>query len=472
MIERDSGGCRPDPEGGSRYRYIVALLLMLAYTLNSADRQLIAIIGQPIKLDLRLTDTQFGLLVGTAFASLYTFSGIPIARMAERFNRVNILFTMMMIWSGMTALCGAALRFTQLLALRMGVGVAEAGCTPPAHSIISDYFPARERATALSIYSCGISLGYVLSAMVGGYLALHYSWRVACVALGLPGVFVAVVVRLVVREPQRAPLSGPLGLTTDLRQVGVVFRSLVLRWPMANFFLGVTISTFAAQGSWAFIPSFFNRAFDLDYGTVGLIAGLTGGVAVGIGLVGGGAIADRLGRRNVRWYAYVPALGLGISTPLFVLAFLQRDWELTAVLLGVAGFFQYLSFGPTFGVVQNSVEPWQRATATALVYVVINLIGLGGGAVFTGMLIDRLAEGEFQRATLSSTSFHMMCPGGKAIDSATDLVRSLCRSTLAHSSREGIILTVLLYAWAAIHYLLGAKGLEKAMQGSRARELA
>src|SRR5579864_708512 len=125
MIERDSGGRRPGTEGGGRYRYIVALLLMLAYTLNSADRQLIAIIGQPIKLDLRLTDTQFGLLVGTAFASLYTFSGIPIARMAERFNRVNILFTMMMIWSGMTALCGAALRFTQLLALRMGVGVAE-----------------------------------------------------------------------------------------------------------------------------------------------------------------------------------------------------------------------------------------------------------------------------------------------------------------------------------------------------------
>ncbi len=460
MNERQSRAAAPAVAALGTQRYVVTLLLMLAYTLNSADRQLLAIIGQPIKLDLQLSDTQFGFLVGTAFASLYTFSGIPVARLAERFKRVNILCTMMILWSGLTALCGAAMRFSQLLGLRMAVGVAEAGCTPPAHSIISDYFPPRERATALSIYSCGISLGYILSAMLGGYLALHYGWRVACVALGLPGLLVAIGVKLLVREPARPRLPEPAALTTELQQLGLVCRTLLLRRPLAHFFAGVTIAAFASQGSWAFIPAFFNRVFDLNYGTVGIVAALTGGVAVGAGLVSGGPLADRLARNSLRWYAYVCAAGLAISTPLFVLAFIQRQWLTTAALLGVASFFQYLSFGPTFGVIQNAVEPRQRATATALVYVVLNVVALGGGALFTGWLIDRFAEIDFHSAAAHAASFRVQCPGGQARQSEPEVIRWLCRSTLARASREGIIVTVLLYAWASIHYFLGARGLE------------
>lgn len=163
------------------YKRGVTLLMMLAYTFNSAHRTLIAIIGQPMKVDLGLTDTQLGLLVGTAFAALYAVSGIPIARLSERFNRVTIMCAALTVWSGLTVLCGVATSYAQLLLFRVGVGVGEAGCSPPAHSLISDYVEPARRSTALSIYSCGISLGYILSAVVGGYVALHYGWRSACV---------------------------------------------------------------------------------------------------------------------------------------------------------------------------------------------------------------------------------------------------------------------------------------------------
>ncbi|MBV8741452.1 MAG: MFS transporter, partial [Sinobacteraceae bacterium] len=297
---------------------------------------------------------------------------------------------------------------------------------------------------------------------------LHYGWRVACVALGLPGLLIAVVVKLVVREPARPRLPEQPALSTELQQLGVVCRALLLRRPLAHFFVGVTVAAFASQGSWAFIPAFFNRVFDLNYATVGIVAALTGGVAVGAGLVSGGPLADRLARYSVRWYAYICAAGLAISTPLFVLAFIQRHWISTAALLGLASFFQYLSFGPTFGVIQNAVEPRQRATATALIYVVLNVVALGGGALFTGWLIDRFAEIDFQSAAVHAASFHAQCPGGQARESAPELTRWLCRSTLARASREGIIVTVLLYAWAALHYFLAARGLEEELDASPA----
>jgi MFS family permease len=222
---------------------------MLAYTLNSADRTLIAIIGQPLKMDLELSDTQLGALVGAAFAALYAISGIPIARLAERFNRVNILFSVMTVWSGLTALCGAATGFTQLLLLRMGVGLGEAGCSPAAHSLLCDYFEPRRRATALSIYSCGISLGYILSAIAGSYVAMHFGWRAACVAIGAPGVGIALLVKWFVKEPRPAGSAAPgASLAQELAELASVARTILLRWPTGNLVLGLTLSSFASQG--------------------------------------------------------------------------------------------------------------------------------------------------------------------------------------------------------------------------------
>jgi len=485
----------------SSYKALVTLLLMLAYTLNSADRQVVAIIAQPMKVDLGLSDTQLGLLVGTAFAALYVVSGLVIARLAERLNRVVIVSIALTVWSALTMLYGAAANFIQLLFVRMGVGIGEAGCTPPAHSLLSDYFEPSRRATALSVYSCGISFGYILSAIVGGYVTLHYGWRATCVVLGIPGLIMAVAIKRLVREPRlgraepRNAVAGPpaspdrprLRVSEEFSELAAVARTLLLSWPVGNVVLGVIISTFAAQGSWAFVPAFFKRAYPLDYSTIGLAVGLAGGVPVGIGLVAGGVLSDFLGGRRARWYTLVPALGLAISTPLYVLAFLQTGWQAAALLLAVAGFFGYLSFGPTFGIAQNVVAPNRRATATALIYVLLNVIALAFGPLFTGWLIDRLAEVNFTHtaghgvfgwlralwyAHPSGGAFQTMCPGRSPIAAESAAVAANCASALAQASRQGIIVTVLIYAWAALHYLLGAVGLERVLRDASARNAA
>ncbi|HTB88374.1 MAG TPA: MFS transporter [Steroidobacteraceae bacterium] len=485
-------GLKPDRTGYSiAYKRSVILLLTLAYTLNSADRTLIAIIGQPLKADLNLTDAQLGVLIGTAFATLYAFSGLPIARLAERFNRVIIISTALAVWSALTALCGAAANFTQLLMLRMAVGVGEAGCTPPAHSLISDYFVPTRRSTALSIYSCGISFGYMLSAVVGGYAASHYGWRIACLVVGLPGIGVALLLRWLIKEPPRGH-SDPLTDSTanqfptesrpavptsrprfadELKEVMQTARTLFLKRPIANMLIGLIVASFAAQGSYAFVPAYFSRAFSLDYTTIGVVSAVTGGAMVGLGLAAGGILTDALGARDAKWYALVPAGGLIIALPLYVLAFLQADWKMSALFLGAAGFFQYLSFGPTVGVVQNVTDSRRRATATALVYILLTVICLGFGPPFTGWLIDHLAQLNFS-ALMPDGSFKLICGSGKTSAGATPVLKQACEATLALASRQGIIATVLLYAWAAVHYLVGAIGLSREMRGAHASSSA
>jgi predicted MFS family arabinose efflux permease len=469
------------------YKRVVVLLLMTAYTFNAMDRSIISIISQSMKLDLKLTDTQLGLLSGTAFAVLYAFGGIPIARLAERISRVNIISVALIVWSGLSALCGAAVSFSQLLLIRVGVGVAEAGCSPPAHSLISDYFERSRRTSALSIYSCGTSLGYLLAAAGGGYVAQHWGWRAACAMVGLPGVAIAILIKVIVREPPRgysesvlhsrdARTLPPFSLRAELHELRAVGQALLCDRPVLHMVLGVTIGAFAAYGFYAFVPPYFSRAFGLDYSTIGVIAGLAGGVAVGFGIVAGGFIADGLAKRNARWYALVPGIGGIIALPFYWLAALQDDWRAAACLLAIAGFFQYASLGPTFGVVQNVVEPRRRATATALLYICLSVFALGGGPLFTGWVIDRFADAGFhsQQAQAAwrdtrGASFTMSCPGGAAPAAAGEDMKSACHATLARATRRGILVTLLFFAWASVHYLLASVGIAKALRAAGLR---
>jgi MFS family permease len=478
------------PHGARRsysaaYKRLVTLLLMLAYAFNAADRGLISIVAQAMKLDLRLSDAQLGLLAGTAFASLYAASSIPIARLAERYSRVSIISLALAAWSALTALCASAGSFVQLLALRVGVGIGEAGCSAPAHSLISDYYERGRRASALSVYSCGLSLGYLFVSVVGGYVVLHHGWRAACVAVGLPGVLVALLIRVFIEEPPRGnserPADGaitpavvPFSLRAEAHELADVARALFLSWPAANIILGLTISSFASYGAWVFIPAYFNRVFALDFATIGVVLGLAGSVPVALGTLLGGFVTDRAAARGARWYALVPAAGLAVATPLYVLAFSVPLWRSAAWLLAGAGFCQYICLGPTFGVVQNVVGARRRATATAFMYVCLTLLALAGGPPFTGWMIDRLAEVHFARPGVgfladvldafsgvrgadagAGGTFRASCPGGSG--------SSACRAALALASREGIIVTFCLFAWAAIHYGLGAIGLQRQM---------
>ena len=476
------------------YKGLVLAFLLLAYTFNFIDRTIIATIGQAIKVDLKITDTQLGLLGGLSFAVLYTLLGIPIARLAERRNRVTIISLALVVWSGFTVACGFAGNFVALLAMRVGVGVGEAGCSPPSHSLISDYFEPKRRASALSIYAFGIPLGSMIGAVAGGWLAKTYGWRIAFMVVGAPGVILAVLVKLLVKEPPRghsdpierpalpedvaaAAAAAPAGawMWTEMKELGAVAADLFSHWPVLNMVLGVTFTSFAGYGIGQFSSPYFIRAFGLDYATVGLVFGLVAGFSSGVGTLAGGFVSDWAGRHSARWYALTPAIGLAIAAPIYVLAYRAPDWRIAAVILLLPGIFHYTYLGPTFGVVQNVVETHRRATATAVLFLFLNIIALGGGPLFTGWIIDQLAQFDFthgERHLLpalrgvaaggpASEHFAALCPGGAAPKGAPAAQAARCHEALVAGTRQGILLTIGFYVWGAFHYLLASFGIAR-----------
>jgi predicted MFS family arabinose efflux permease len=473
------------------YRRVVVLLLTTAYTFNSMDRSIVSILAPSIKADLHLTDTQLGLLGGTAFALLYGLGGLPIARLAERASRVNILAVALIAWSSLTAMCALAASFGQLLLIRAGVGIAEAGCSPSAHSLISDYVAPSRRATALSVYTCGISLGYILAAALGGYLAQHAGWRTACATVGLPGVLTALIIKVAVREPPRGGVDGPDVATPGVETPGVetlsaarelppfsmrhefaelraVAAALLFDRPILHMVLALTVGAFAAYGFYYFIPAYFGREFGLDSTRIGLVSAFSGGLAVGLGILAGGALSDFLARWSARWYALVPAIGGAVSVPFFVIALIAPGWKAAASALSLGGFFWYASLGPTFGVVQNAVSARRRATATAILYICLSMLALGLGPLFVGWLMDRLTDASFAAAG-AAHSFRETCPGGTAVAGATLTVQEACRSALALGSRRALLLTVGFFAWAVGHYVLAAFALKRTLNTAAAR---
>jgi MFS family permease len=460
---------------GDRYRTSVLGLLLLAYTLNFIDRTIVNTIGQAIKLDLKLTDTELGLLGGLAFAVLYTFLGIPIARLADRHNRVTIIALSIAVWSAFTAACGAALTYVQLLVLRMGVGLGEAGLSPPAHSLISDYYEPNRRASALSVYALGIPFGVMFGAVAGGWIADNYSWRIAFVLVGLPGLLVAALVRLVIKEPPRGRFEAATPRSTAASSPETVTLFEVMRrmfdnWGLTHVVIGCMLVSLAAYGTSTYAQAFFIRDFAISYTLAGLIFGVIGGVTTGIGTILGGWLADLGGQRNPRWYALVPAIGVTISVPLYVLVFTRETWEMGAVMLVFPGIFHFMYVGPSFGLVQNMVPGSMRATAAAILLFVVNILGLGLGPPLCGWLIDLFSASAFNAHDIGV--FQIQCPGGIGIEGAPAEADALCRESVVHGTRTGILLTLGFFAWGAVHYFAAAftmpsRRLQQIMPGQR-----
>ena len=481
------------------YKQLVLILLVVAYTLNFIDRTIIATIGQKIKEDLKITDTQLGLLGGLYFALLYTFLGIPLARFAERFSRVNIITGAIIIWSAFTALCGTAANFTTLAVYRFGVGVGEAGLSPPAHSLISDYFEPKRRASALAVYSFGIPLGSMLGAVIGGQIVQHFSWRMAFMVVGLPGIAIAIATKLIIKEPPRGhsepqvrpglaedvvpdePAKPPASLAGELREMGAVIATLFGKWPALNMMLGVTLVSMGGYGAGQFVPPYFLRTFHLDYGTVGLITGLAAGSGQAVGTLMGGFLTDRLAKASPRWYALVPAIGIAVAYPILIAVFTAPTWPMAAALIVLPGIFSYTYLGPTFGVVQNLVPTRRRATATAVMFFFLNLIALGGGPPLTGWVIDHYAAFHYVHPNMpglldavkgffsvNPADFQHACPGGKAPAAAGAAAAGACSSALVLATRQGIIVAYGLGLWAAVHYLIASFGLKGALAKARA----
>ena len=486
MAATDAGAAAPprQPLFSESYKQSVLWLLVLAYTFNFIDRTIISTIGQAIKVDLKLTDTQLGLLGGLAFALLYTTLGIPIARIAERHSRVNIITIAIVIWSGFTALCGLATSFFQLLLFRVGVGVGEAGLSPPAHSLISDYFEPKKRASALSIYSFGIPLGTMFGAVAGGWIAQNLDWRMAFMLVGLPGVIVAILLKVFVKEPPRGysdrlvaqQAADAPALEGDETAPAVhakppsilaVAKRIFGKWGFFHMVAGITLASFAGYGTGQYSAPYFIRMFGLDLATVGLIFGVIGGVAAGIGTLLGGFLTDYAARKSGRWYALVPAIGLLIACPLYILVYTRNDWKLAAGLLLIPGIFHYTYLGPTFGVIQNAVSLRMRATATALLFFVLNLIALGFGPPFCGWVIDMLSQAQFAAKDLGP--FFDLCPGGVGKEGAGAAIDAACKAAVAQGTRDGIVWNLLIYGWAGLHYLLAAITLPRDMADALAK---
>lgn len=377
------------PPGAQSSVRVTLWILLVVYIFNFIDRQIVNILAEPIAKDLELSDTQIGLLTGLAFALFYTVLGLPIARYADRptTSRPRLIAIALATWSAMTALCGMAQNYTQLLLARIGVGVGEAGCTPAAHSLISDMVPKERRASALAFYALGIPIGTVVGMIIGGQLADALGWRQAFVVVGLPGVLLAVVVLMVMRDPRHraaAAAGAPSAPVTNKAALRAIFGSRA----MVLLLVAASSAAFLSYGKTTWATIFFQRTHGLTPGQVGLYFGIVNGVAGIAGTWLGGKLADRYGATNRRHVLTAPAVGMLVAVPIAYLGYAAANWQVALALLFVPTLLNSLYYGPVYSSVQGLVTPQARAIAAAVLLFFQNLIGLGFGPLLFGMLSD------------------------------------------------------------------------------------
>jgi len=371
------------------YRYLVLGILTAAYVSNFVDRQVINVLAQFIIDDLQISDGQFGMLSGLAFALIYTTLGIPIARLADISNRRNIIAISITIWSIMTALCGAANNFFQLFMARFGVGVGEAGGSPPAHSIVSDIFPAEQRATALSIYSLGVYGGILVGTVGGAYLVQYFNWRVAFVVVAIPGIFLALLVRFVIKEPPR----GMAEARKDVAPPGFL-RVLHFLWDRKSFrhlSFACALHAFVTYGMGNFMPLFLGRVHGMPILDVGWYYGLIAGIGGLAGTFFGGWMSDRMANKtgDKTWYIWIPFISTLLAIPLGLITFLVMPNGYSAAFSYFLPVFcggWYLA--PCIASTHFLVGIRMRAMASAILLFMLNLIGLGLGPMLTGFMSD------------------------------------------------------------------------------------
>ena len=397
-------------------------MLTAVYIFNFIDRQILVILQEDIKAELALTDTQLGLLSGLSFAIFYVTFGIPIARWADKGVRRNIVALAIGTWSFMTAASGLVANYWQLLAARIGVGVGEAGGSPPAHSMISDLFPPEERATALSIYSMGINFGVLLGFVIGGWVNDFFGWRMVFFVIGAPGIVMALIVRFTLREPPRGH-SEQLETVSDAPPFGDVLKLLWSRPSFRHMSLASGLHAFVGYGVGQWIASFFIRTYELTgTGEIATWLGLISGTAGAAGTFCGGYFADKLGRRDKRWYIWLPAWATLLAIPFSLTVYLINHYYLALSIFLVPVFLGAMFLGPTLAMTHGIVSVRMRALASAVLFFVLNLIGLGLGPLVTGMISDWLEP------TLGSESL-----------------------------RYALVIVVSLYLWCAFHYYRAGK---------------
>ena len=413
------------------YRYYILMVLVILNTVNFIDRQIISILAPAIKADLGLSDTQLGVLMGLAFTLFYATLGLPIGRLADKYARVNVLTIVLSLWSAMTALCGTAANYIMLLLMRIGVGVGEAGAGPCSHSLISDLFSREERPRAIGIFSLGVPFGTLFGFLFGGLLAEEFGWRTTFIIVGLPGVLLAVLVRLTIREPARGARDEGVQLIRDevslLEGISIMWRIRTFR----TMAYGGALSAFCGYAVNSWTPSFFARTHELGAGEIALPMALSLGVGGGLGSFLGGIITSRLAQRDVRAFLTLP----GWSFVLFGVALIFELWSASLLVayaaLFIVGFMQFVLFGPFFGLVQSLAPLRARALATAFIFFIYSGFGFGFGPLYVGALSDlitaSLGEAQALQYALSTIPVISIIAGLIVLTRRAGVVEDLAR---------------------------------------------
>ena len=483
---------------GSRgYRTYVLNALLFIYILNFVDRALLSVVARPLKAELGISDTAFGLLTGFGFAFLYTIIGIPLARIAERRNRVMIISICVALWSLMTALCGLATEVTMLgitiggfwvlLACRVGVGIGEAGCTPPANSLIADYYPPKKRSSAMGYYAMGVTLGTLGANLVAGPIADNFGWRYAFFILGIPGILVGLLLYFTVKEPPRG-YSEPSGAKKVVRaSFSDAFKELFGKPSYWWMVAGATMAAFCGYAISAFQSLYIQRAFDLTAGQASVwfnVPAYAGG-AVGTFLLG--YIASKM--KSAAAVAWLSAGGLILCVPFFGFAFTTSGMVMCVIGLALGNAIKYGYLAAQYSIAAGVVSTQVRATSTAIMLFVVNLLGYGLGPPAAGIVSDMVFAPALNEAGYSETLDRSMCDAAERsvifanraaetplteadIDGvlaglASPIDRAqyeFCKEHNQSSTRMSMLFLTVLYALAGIFFALSARGLKRDME--------
>lgn len=415
------------------YRNYALFILMLGYTANYVDRQILAILLEPIKRDLGVSDTQLGFLSGITFAIFYATLGVPIAMLADRTNRRNIVAAAIAIFSTMTVVCGFVTSFAQLALARIGVGIGEAGSSPPSHSMISDMFPPEKRASAMGIYSLGINIGILIGFLVGGWVSQWYGWRAAFMVVGAPGILIALLIRFTLKEPQRGHADGTTAQAAgNAPKVGEVFRLLWSQRSFRHISFACALAAFGGYAGVTWIPAFLMRSYQMSPGEIGTWLALIIGFVGGAGTYATAWAADRYSKRDVRWNMWVVAIVMIVCFPLSVAMYLSPDKYWAMFFFLVPAFAGAAYIGPSLAMTQGLVVLRMRAVASAVLFLILNLIGMGLGPQAVGLISDLYAPSFGQE-----------------------------------SLRYALLTVMIVWPWAALHFWLGASSLKEDLERAR-----
>lgn len=388
----------------AKNRNLALALLTLIYVFNFMDRQIMGVLAEPIKQELGLSDSQLGLLTGFMFALFYTTFGVPVAWLADRTRRTWVIAAACTLWSGFSAACGLATNFVTLAAARVGVAVGEAGGVPPSYSIIADLFPPQSRARALAIFSLGVPIGLGIGTAIGGWVAAAFGWRMAFFAVAAPGILLSLLLLIFVREPKRTEADNGHEPVSLGRAIALFVRSPALMLVSLSAALGA----FACYALMGWLSAYLIRVLGMSLSEIGSWLSITLAIGLGIGIWASGALADRFGPAEPRMYAVIPGVALALGAPALLWATTIDNWQLALPVFGLALGLSIFYLAPSVAVVQALTPPDQRSTASAMLLLILNLLGLGCGPLFVGMVSDAvLAEQGTQSLRIA---FYVLVP--------------------------------------------------------------